>query len=806
MSHSEDLPEPPQHAAPSRFAAATNTAQQQEAWDQLKQVLGHPQAPGTPTLKEPASGPTEAACTAHVAAAVKAAVKTAVSEHVKNITALEDQLRTARAAPPTAASPAAAEAAEEAAPEVRRLQEKIANLETKLDGDLGKTCSSLVAEGIDKAKVEWEKTVPARIKTKTDPLQKTIEQLNATVERLRPGETGEASLETKLAAVGELMDYLTIAAGIAPDWLSANVSLLDEVDAVKTLKHEFESKKLSLAAICMGFDEAKTSMLYGGAPFQITDFTVAQTMEQIDALKKLDPGFIIPSIVGKNESDKRIAPLKAALKAAKEAAKTIKTADTQAALRESLADYISAYKQAPLTPLLVSRVELLMRLMAARKEENRDVTELQTIATKKIKEMRNTLEETRENNETNKILAEQTVEDPGTEPDPEKESWLALNSTYTDIKVWKNPMTKKARLKLPTGKYYEQDGAYQVEDADGNTSTANEADLVEAGFLPWTLMLSRDSKKYFEVSKKVGGKDIELKFGTDEHHQGSLDDADELSMFGYEEYKDGRQSEVKALKQTILTWLSNNKPYLMGGGKAGEGMIEAMTDVLQLVAKGAMYDELEDRGLIVDENYVGGFFEKGTENAADEIVRVNDAFKLLHVVMKCTVGMVTSKRGNVDEELDKVEAEVTKRVIDALTLIEEDDLADGLIEEVKTKITAIKDLSKRDNNLSETGSDTVLLNTDGLLKKASAIVLFKVSSGITSFLFTATGDKNEGGTPFASIADIAFQFLKARDFVKSVIAKTMTGDMTDTDVNTDTLYFGAGDANQIIARMLMAYS
>jgi len=81
-----------------------------------------------------------------------------------------------------------------------------------------------------------------------------------------------------------------------------------------------------------------------------------------------------------------------------------------------------------------------------------------------------------------------------------------------------------------------------------------------------------------------------------------------------------------------------------------------------------------------------------------------------------------------------------------------------------------------------------------------------ISSGISSFLFTATGDAE---APFASIAKIAFQFLKARDFVKSVIAKTMGEGTTDisTDVNTDTLhYFGAGDANQIIARMLMAYS
>jgi len=689
MSHSEDLPEPPQHAAPSRFAAATNTLQQQEAWDQLKQVLGHPQAPGTPTLKEPASGPTEAACTAFTAAAVKAAVKTAVSEHVEKLTALtdqrdalEDQLRTARAAPPTAASPAAAE--DPLFAEVRRLQEKITDLETKLGGDLGKTCSSLVAEGIDKAKVEWEKTVlPERIKEATDPLQATIKELEGEV---KAGDTDPVTqFIEKLKGNTFSLEYIKSHGGISEDgtqiWCSPmgiNVKNFDMPVLEKFIKH---------------LESSKT--------------------------------------VPKDKDARRAMLLKLLM------------SDTVADKDSAAAAIINGWKPAA-------------------KPQKPDV-----------------------------------VEDSDTEDVTAAEAWNAKKPE--DILGNYNGTQEAKRRQLTRGKYFRTPGdtkAYEVEvevDGDKTRTEVVFGTLVASGFSTMDKVMKANPTFYFEILD--GESRVELRFGTtntDPDPTGTLQ-----GMFGDEVYTEEKNEASKKLGETIL--------HFQATTDLPTDVEEAMGAIILLIDKGDMFDELEDRGLIVDSKYVGGFFEKGgTGDHEIEIRRVNEAFKLLHVVMKCTVGMVTSKGLIVDTQLDEVEAGVNNALTVSKFPLKR--LAPGveILEEVGKKIKYIKELSLRDSESSQTMS--ALLTAGDLLSQQSDKVLFMISSGISSFLFTATGDAE---APFASIAKIAFQFLKARDFVKSVIAKTMGEGTTDisTDVNTDTLhYFGAGDANQIIARMLMAYS
>ena len=607
---------------------------------------------------------------------------------------------------------------------------------------------------------------------------------------------------TKLAAVRELMVYLTVAGGlVAPDWLRTNKSLLIEVDAMKTLKHEFESKKLSLAAICMGFDEANSSMHYGGAGFQITDFTLAQAFQQLKALdnsisESITTGASMQKYLSKKYKDvDQQATI--ALTAAQKKVDDLPVGTSDPNAHNNLSNANAAK---PLTGVKTLQREILMILMAPVGAGTTDMNDPGTVklykdATLKINAIYHTQLKA-------KVAAAKIPDDEA--PDTEDAAAAAAAATAWKAKDPKDILgdyddtQEGVRRELLVGKYFRKPGdkrVYEVEvDGDKTRLEVSLRTLMASGFSTMDQEMAANPTFYFEILN--GERRVELRFGTtntDSDPTGTLQE-----MFGKEVYTAEKNEASDKLGETIENFLSTAK-------NLPRDVEDAMGAIILLIGKGDMFDELAAKGLIVNSKYVGGFFEKGPGNLDVEIRRVNEAFKLLHVVMKCTVGMVTSNGNTVGTELDEVEAgvnaalTVSKFRLKQLAVDEVD-----ILGEVGKKITAIKDLSKRDDNLSQTMS--VLLTAGDLLSKQSAEVLFMISSGISSFLFTATGDAE---APFTSIAKIAFQFLKARDFVKSVIAKTMGEGTTDisTDVNTDTLhYFGAGDANQIIARMLMAYS
>jgi len=553
----------------------------------------------------------------------------------------------------------------------------------------------------------------------------------------------------------------------------------------------------------MGFDEANSSMHYGGAGFQITDFTLAQAFQQLKALdnsiSESATGASMQKYLSKkyNTVDQQATN---ALTAAQKEVDALSDGTSDPNAHNNLSD---AYAAKPLTGVKTLQREILMILMAPVGAGTTDMNDPKTVklykdATLKINAIYHTQLKAKA---AAKLPADAAAKIPDDE-DLKTEDAAAAAAAWNakdpeDILGIYNGAKEKKRRNLLVGKYFRKQGktmAYEVEVVGSDTRT--EVDLITLVASNFTIMdqeMKANPTFYFEI---LPGKTVGLRFGTintNPDSTGSLQ-----GMFGDEVYTDEKKRASTKLQETIASFQANTEDL-------PQDMKEAMGDIILLIDKGDMWDELADRGLIVDDKYVGGIFEKGPGDLGVEIQRVNEAFKLLHVVMKCTVGMVTSNGNTVGTELDEVEAGViaalTVRKFDLIRLaVDEVDI----LGEVGKKITAIKDLSKRDDNLSQTMS--VLLTAGDLLSKQSAEVLFMISSGISSFLFTATGDAE---APFTSIAKIAFQFLKARDFVKSVIAKTMGEGTTDisTDVNTDTLhYFGAGDANQIIARMLMAYS
>lgn len=289
----------------------------------------------------------------------------------------------------------------------------------------------------------------------------------------------------------------------------------------------------------------------------------------------------------------------------------------------------------------------------------------------------------------------------------------------------------------------------------------------------------------------------DLKFTVDDDGNISFDFTDSIAgrMFVLTE----NEKQIQGDRNTLMT-ISNDMKSV---DKA------KVRKLVPLLKKGVMYDEMMNNGLLYDNTYVGGFYDRDYEPETGT-GRLGTALKLLWVVLTSTAGkmkLASSEDARIKNELVKMRDDVMGR-LGKLGLTETrngqilQDLKANIDEMIAAamgdfSLVGVKDYKGVPEEAKEDGGTLFSLTvSDELIQK-------KIINAITSFLMTARGEEE---SPYASIAEIAWQFHKVRAHVITALMKVSKGDEHKTDHDPKgALPFSAGEFNEIMSRIASKY-
>lgn len=293
---------------------------------------------------------------------------------------------------------------------------------------------------------------------------------------------------------------------------------------------------------------------------------------------------------------------------------------------------------------------------------------------------------------------------------------------------------------------------------------------------------------------------------------------DMFMTFNFDDASFSAHMFVVANKKEDLQRVKNDIFRIANGLENGDDMA-AISSLTDLVAKGELYDDMEMRGLISGDNYVGGFYDDDS-NTSDH-VRLQTALKLFWVTLTSTAGKTMldeTQKGNLDAILRNMEDGVFDR-LQKMGLDEKEPIFEyqgALLKRLREHFGKFRAASSKDFGI--VGVD----GYKGVPKEANEEGEFftfdfepgleddrrKVINAITSFLMTA---RDDGSSPYASIAEIAWQFYKIRSHVidalkkKHDVAEGKTH-VPDPNIAKGTIAFSAGEGfDAIVSRMAMKF-